>query len=87
MTNNEKLQTVVDIAKQIELENPIDWGMLEIDEDNTYNMLGSSVLERIEQIKNDSDYDELLAGMIVCLVVENFVLNTKLLQKANNDND
>lgn len=80
MNINEKLKTVVGIAKEIEAENPVDWGMLELDEDDTYAMLGSSVLEHIEQIKDDPDYHDLLAGMIVCLVVDNFVANTKLLR-------
>lgn len=67
------VKTLVELAKEVENEDPIDWGMLSIDEDTAYNIIASQVLE----IYNTSDQLTMLAS-ITKLIVENFVLNLKL---------
>ena len=67
------VKTLVELAKEIENEDPIDWGTLSIDEDTAYNIIASQVLE----IYNTNDQLTMLAS-ITKLIVENFVLNLKL---------
>lgn len=70
------VETLVELAKEVENEDPIDWGMLSIDEDTAYKIIASQVLE----IYNTNDQLTMLAS-ITKLIVENFVLNLKLAQK------
>jgi hypothetical protein len=67
------VKTLVELAKEVENEDPIDWGTLSIDEDTAYNIIASQVLE----IYNTNDQLTMLAS-ITKLIVENFVLNLKL---------
>lgn len=67
------VETLVKLAKEVESEDPIDWGMLSIDEDTAYRIIASQVLE----IYNTNDQLTMLAS-ITKLIVENFVLNLKL---------
>jgi hypothetical protein len=64
---------LVELAKEVENADPIDWGMLAIDEDNAYRLIASQVIE----IYNTNDQVTMLAS-ITKLIVENFVLNLKL---------
>lgn len=68
------IQELVEIAQEIEVTDPIDWGMLAISEQETYNLIASSVLE---QFPNESITAQ---ATITKLIVENFVLNLKLLR-------
>lgn len=69
------VDTLVEIAKEVEVEDPIDWGMLAIDEEAAYRLVATHVLE----IYNTNDQLTMLAS-ITKLIVENFVLNIKLQQ-------
>jgi len=67
------LKTIVELAKEIESEDPMDWSNLNVDKDLAYNIIASQVIELMKQ----SD-DMIKTTMIVKLIVENFVLNLKL---------
>lgn len=67
------VETLVELAKEVENEDPIDWGMLSIDENTAYHIIASQVLE----LYNTNDQLTMLAS-ITKLIVENFVLNLKL---------
>ena len=71
---------LVELAKEIDSVDPIDWGTLEISEDNAYALIADGVLENY--LSTDADCrDMMLLAVVVKLTVENFVLNLKLLQK------
>lgn len=73
------VEQIVEIAQEIESEDPIDWGMLAIDEKTAYTMMATSVLENY--LMTDKDLrDMMLLATVVKLTVENFVLNLKLLK-------
>lgn len=72
---------LVELAKEVEKKNEIDWGMLSVDEDTAYRLIAANVLE----IFNTTDQITMLAT-VTNLIVENFVLNLKLLQKEENGN-
>lgn len=67
------VEQLVELAREVESEDPIDWGMLSIDEDTAYRIIASQVIE----LYNSNDQITMLAS-ITKLIVENFVLNLKL---------
>jgi hypothetical protein len=74
------VEQIVELAKEIEHEDPIDWGMLNIDENEAFRLLAPSVLENYLLLDKDSR-DIMMLSMVLKLTVENFALNVKLMQK------
>jgi hypothetical protein len=72
--DDEAIRNLVILAKECETVDPIDWGNLAITEDQAYVMMASHVLEMERNHLTDG-------AIIVKLLVENFVLNLKLLGK------
>ncbi len=71
---NEAVKNLVMLAKEGETMDPIDWGDLNITEDQAYIMMATHVLEMQRNHLTDG-------AIIVKLLVENFVLNLKLMGK------
>ncbi len=64
-------EQLAELAMEVEITDPIDWGNLSIDERTAYQLMATHVL--------DMDNDSITAqAIIVKLLVENFVLNLKL---------
>jgi hypothetical protein len=74
------IDTLVALAKQVESEDPIDWGMLSINEDDAYRLIATSVLEQFPEPWNIDQQTGMLAT-ITKLIVENMTLNLKLMQR------
>jgi hypothetical protein len=72
----DNIDLLVDLAMEIEVEDPIDWSMLAIDEKEAYRLMATHVLE----MNNDELTNR---AVIVKLLVENFVLNLKLMGASN----
>lgn len=72
--DNPEVKLLVDLARESEVADPIDWGELNITEEQAYVMMATHVLEMERNHLTD-------AAIIVKLMVENFVLNLKLLGK------
>jgi len=72
--DDEAIKTLVMLAKEGALMDPIDWSELNITEDQAYIMMAAHVLEMERNHLTDG-------AIIVKLLVENFVLNLKLLGK------
>jgi hypothetical protein len=70
---------LIAIAQEIESTDPIDWAMLNIDEQNAYKLIAAGVLENYNQSSIDTR-ELILLATVVKLTVENFVLNLRLLQ-------
>ena len=66
------------LAKEIEMEDTIDWDMLSIDESTAYEFIANNVVSKFD--KYSIDERSVMLATIVKLVVENFVLNLKLHQ-------
>ena len=72
--DDEAVRTLVALAKEGESVDPINWGNLNISEDEAYVLMATHVL--------GMDRNKLIDGsIIVKLLVENFVLNLKLMGK------
>jgi hypothetical protein len=75
-------EQLVELAEQIELSDPIDWGMLSINEHDAYKLMAGGVLDNYLSTEPDCR-DMIMLATVVKLTVENFVLNLKLMQQAN----
>ena len=75
------LEELVALAKEVEAEDPIDWGMLNVDEDEAYRLMGLSVIEMYNDWKATGTPEVVMMATVLKLIVENFVLNLKLLQR------
>ena len=75
------IDQLADLAQEVELGDPIDWGMLSVDENTAYRIMASSVLEQFLGLKEEERMTVAL-GTITKLLVENFVLNLKLENKV-----
>jgi hypothetical protein len=72
--DDEAIRNLVLLAKEGAEFDPIDWGDLNISEEQAYIMMAAHVLEmELEDLTS--------RAIIVKLLVENFVLNLKLLGK------
>lgn len=71
---NEQVKLLVALAKEGAEFDPIDWGELNVTEEQAYVMMAAHVSEM--------ELDDLTSkAIIVKLLVENFVLNLKLIGK------
>lgn len=71
-----------ELAQEIEGVDPIDWGDLAISESAAYELVANQVYEQYKQTENIKGERLVLLATIVKLVVENFVLNLKLMKAA-----
>lgn len=68
---------LADLAMHADLTDPIDWGMLELREEDVFLMIATQVLEMIQKNPEETQLPVALAS-ITKLTVENFVLNLRL---------
>lgn len=74
-------KVLAELILEVESEDPIDWGMLAIDEAGAAELIAASVAEMYEKeidSLSGAARDYALASTIGKLVLENFVLNAKL---------
>lgn len=82
------LKAVEELIREIELADPIDWGMLSIDEEHATRLIALSVVRHYEeQIRpmSESEREYVFVAAIAKLTLENFVLNIKLAQALDRD--
>jgi hypothetical protein len=80
MDNLEFADVLIEMAKEIEKETPIDFGYLNVDEDSLYKTIALGLIE--EHFKSSKETRELvLLSTCLHLVIENAVLNMKVMQK------
>jgi hypothetical protein len=68
---------LADLVMYADLADPIDWGMLELREEDVFLMIATQVLEMIQKNPEETQLPVALAS-ITKLTVENFVLNLRL---------
>lgn len=74
---------ITDLVNEIESEDPINWGMLAVDEETAVNLLANSILDQYNTVWADMPEQErtlIMLATITKLVAENFTLNLKLRQ-------
>jgi hypothetical protein len=81
MSNKVTIEEIEGIVKEIESEDPIDWGMLAIDEYNAMSMIINQMVEQYNTrwtLLSHEDQVKILLASLSKLIIENFVLNVKL---------
>lgn len=76
---------LVELAKEVESGDPIDWGMLEVDEEVVYNTIALSVMEKVDEVmKRDGRDSALIITMasLTKVLVENFANSLERLKKV-----
>lgn len=71
------------LAEESEVADPIDWGELAISEQDAYKLMASHVLEMFDN--DDEDVKIVMMATITKLLVENFVLNLKMINFVKNN--
>ena len=79
------LDELIDIAFAVEEGDPIDWSVFKDGKEHTMRMTGASILEQFDKDVY-TDQDRLIVmATITKLVVENFILHSKLLTQSKKD--
>ncbi len=71
-------EQIIELAKEVELTDEIDWENLPLDKDRIYQMIGSKACELYAEYSNSDDGEAIMMATITKLLVENFVLNLKV---------
>ena len=74
MNNQSLIDLIVELAQETNVVDPLDWGELNIDETTAFRLMATHVLEM------DLSEPYVTQAIITKLLVENFVLNLKLLR-------
>lgn len=85
MMNTREKQKIVDaaveLAMEMELSDPTDFAMLPIGEEKTYRFIANSIIDKVIDIENPVERELMLLSACIHLVVENFVLNQRLMRR------
>jgi hypothetical protein len=84
MARELQVKDIIDLVREIDSEDPIDWGMLNIDETQATELVANNLLEQYNTIwasMEDNERNVIMLATITKLVVENFTLNLKLMQR------
>lgn len=71
-------EQLAEIAMEAETEDPIDWGLLSIEEKEAYTLMSSSVIDIVNNTPEDQRLYVVMSAMTK-LMVENMVINARLL--------
>lgn len=74
-------RVISELAREVEITDPIEWGNLAVSEESAYNMMALSVMEMVQKLERDDDDQKtqvILMASLTKLLVENFVLNLRL---------
>ena len=71
-------EEIIQLAKEVELTDMIDWEGLPLEKDRIYQIVGSQAYELYQQYTNSEDGEAILLATVTKLLVENFVLNLKV---------
>lgn len=71
------LDQLIQLVEEIDAEDPIDWGMLNISEQEATKLIALDVLDMFKDTNEDTR-DQIMLATVTKLILENFVLNLKL---------
>jgi hypothetical protein len=82
MTTEMLINLIAELAKEIDKEDPIDFGMLKVDDDTLWNMMASHA---VELVKFQSESDKFIyLATVTKLLVENFVFHAQMMKIMEN---
>ena len=75
---NYTLEQIIELAKEVETTDAIDWDNLPLNKDSIYQMVGSQAYELYKQHASTESGEAIIVSTIIKLLVENFVLNLRV---------
>ena len=75
-TTNELINLVAELAQEVDNESPTDFGLLPVDDESVWHLMAANVIEVYMPLSDDKI---IMMATITKLVVENFVLNMRLM--------
>lgn len=80
LSKTEAIGKIVELAKEVEIKDSIDWSQFQMTKDEAYEMFAQNVLTQMMSVPQE--YREtVMLGTLTKLLVENFVLSTKVGEK------
>jgi hypothetical protein len=79
---NSTVKQLAELAMEAEMRDPIDWGLLNVSEQEAIEMMASQVLEQMFNVP-ENDRAVVAMATMTKLLVENFVLNLQLKGREN----
>ncbi len=76
MTTDELVNLVAELAQEVDKEDPVDFGMLQLDEGSVWHLMSVNVVEKYLEMSDDQ---VVMMATITKLLVDNFILNYKLM--------
>jgi hypothetical protein len=78
------IDTIVDLAFAVEEGDPIDWGVFKNGKEQSVKMIAASIIEQFDK-ESWTEQDRIIVmSTITKLVVENFILHSRLLKLEQN---
>lgn len=74
------IDTIVDLAFAVEEGDPIDWGVFKNGREQSVKMIAASIIEQFDKEVYTEDDRLVVMSTITKLVVENFILHSRLLK-------
>jgi hypothetical protein len=77
------VEEIIELVAIIEREDPIDWAMINIDENSATELIVNGIVDQYQTVWQTYDKDNQLRIMLASiakLALENFVLNVRLRQ-------
>jgi hypothetical protein len=71
-------EQIIELAKEVELTDQIDWDDLPLEKDRIYQIIGSQAYELYANYSQSEDGEAILIATVTKLLVENFILNLKV---------
>jgi hypothetical protein len=69
-------QQLIDLAKEAEVTDALNWDLIKVDKETVYSIMASNVLEQFASL-TDEEAQIIALGTITKLLVENFYLHMK----------
>jgi len=73
------LELLIELAQEVEMHDPIIWDGVNLNRAGTYRMIAASILEQFDTDSYTQDNKISILAAMTRLVVENFVLNARIL--------
>jgi len=77
VSRTEAIGKIIELAREVEIKDTIDWSTVPITEDEAYEMFASNVLTQMMEVP-ETHREVVMLSTLTKLLVENFVLNVKL---------
>ena len=77
VTKTEFVGMLIDLAKEMEIKDNVDWNLLDIKEQQVYEMAANSVIDQFYDMP-EKQRETVMMASLVKLLHENFVLNLRI---------